>query len=120
MLTRVYETTALIYVRFERKGFHQYPDAPEQVEYLKQRHRHLFKFEVGVEVYHDDRDIEFHMFQQEIENLFEGTLEIDNKSCEMLCRDIGEYVTSTYPGRYVYVNVSEDGECGATVEWFPK
>lgn len=117
--TDIYKQKTMIYVRFQRKGFHHFPNAPEQVAYLGDRHRHLFKFEVGIQVEHDDREIEFHMFQEEIENLFEGNLEIDNKSCEMLARDIGNYIVSKYPGRIFYVDVSEDGECGSRIDWEP-
>lgn len=107
-----------IYVRFQRKGFHFYPDAPGQVEYLKSRHRHLFKFEIGIEVFHDDREIEFHMFQEELESqLDSGSIDINHKSCEMLCKDLGRYISEKYPRRNFYVDVSEDGECGSRVDF---
>lgn len=106
-----------IWVRFQRKGFHHFPGAPDQVKYLESRHRHIFKFEVGIDVFHDDREIEFHMFQTELEELYNGTLEIDNKSCEMLAQDICSYISSKYSGRNFYVDVSEDGECGARIKY---
>jgi hypothetical protein len=67
-------------------------------------------------VFHDDREIEFHMFQNWIESLYsEGVMNVDGKSCEMLAEELLESVLGKYPGREISVEVSEDGECGAIV-----
>ncbi len=42
-------------------------------------------------------------------------MEIDHKSCEMLAEDLIGYITSKYPNRDISVEVSEDGENGATL-----
>ncbi len=106
-----------IWVTFQRKGFHKYPGAPEQVAYLQTEHRHLFKFKVSIEVEHQDRAIEFHMFLNWVETLYEATLSLDYKSCEMICDDLASQIMAKYPDRYVQIDVSEDGECGATCEY---
>jgi hypothetical protein len=109
-----------IWVTFQREGIHCYPDAPEGVEFLKHPHRHIFHFRVEVEVFHDDRDIEFILFKRELEALFDdGTLMLDYKSCEMLAEEILVYVTTHYGGRCVIVDVSEDQENGSTVRYEP-
>jgi len=103
-----------IFVTFQKEGIHKYPDAPEGVEFLRHPHRHMFHFRVEIEVFHDDRDIEFILFKRELEGLYtEGTLELDYKSCEMMADDLVEYIRDEYPGRNVKIEVSEDGENGA-------
>ena len=103
-----------IFVTFQKEGIHKFPEAPEGVEFLQNEHRHMFHFQVDVEVFHDDRDIEFILFKRELEGLYnQGTLELNNKSCEMMADDLVEYIQDNYPGRDVRITVSEDGENGA-------
>ena len=103
-----------IFVTFQKEGIHCYPDAPEGVEFLKHPHRHMFHFRVDIEVWHNDRDIEFILFKRELETLYgEGILELDYQSCEMMANDLAAYLQETYPGRDVKIEVSEDGENGA-------
>lgn len=108
-----------IWVTFQKEGIHCYPDAPEGVEFLKHPHRHIFHFRVDIQVFHDDRDIEFILFKRELEALYDGgrvnsaTLELDYKSCEMLADDLASYIQDKYPGRHVKISVSEDNENGA-------
>jgi hypothetical protein len=109
-----------IFVTFQKEGIHRYPDAPEGVEFLKSPHRHIFHFRVTVEVFHNDRDIEFILFKRELENLYtESTLQVDYKSCEMLSEDLINYISTKYPSRTISVEVSEDGENGATLSYYP-
>ena len=104
-----------IWVTFQKEGIHKYPDAPEGVEFLKYPHRHIFHFKVELEVFHDDRDVEFILFKRELENLFaDGTLQLDYKSCEMIADDLAFYIQAKYPKRDLVITVSEDGENGAT------
>ena len=108
-----------IWVTFQKEGIHCYPDAPEGVEFLKHPHRHMFHFRVEVEVFHDDRDIEFILFKRELEQQFDGG-QMDHKSCEMLAVDVINYVNREYPYRWITATVSEDGENGGTVRFVPK
>ena len=104
-----------IWVTFQKEGIHKYPDAPEGVEFLKYPHRHIFHFKVELEVFHDDRDVEFILFKRELEKLFaDGTLQLDYKSCEMIADDLALYINNKYPNRDLIITVSEDGENGAT------
>jgi hypothetical protein len=105
-----------IFVTFQKEGIHRYPDAPEGVEFLKHPHRHIFHFRVDIDVFHNDRDIEFILFKRELEALYTAaTLEVDYKSCEMLAEDLIDYISKKYPGRKISVEVSEDGENGANL-----
>lgn len=117
-----------IWVTFRREGIHKYPAAltdPKlktgdeyDVSFLGYPHRHVFHFKVAIEVFHDDRDIEFIQFKRWLENLYgKGTLELDYKSCEMMATDLYKQINTRYPNREVTIDVSEDGENGATITW---
>jgi len=111
-------TKKFIYVTFQREGIHCYPGAPEGVEFLRHPHRHMFHFKVQIEVFHDDRDIEFILFKRELENLYaQDTLQLDHKSCEMMAEDLYGYISENYPKRDVIITVNEDNENGAIIEW---
>lgn len=115
----------MIWVTFQRTGFHQFNGAHEisvigepgmDVRYLANRHRHLFKFKVSIQVFHDDREIEFHQFLNYLEGSIDsGAMELDNKSCEMISDDLFNLINSKYTSRprMVVIEVSEDGECGS-------
>ena len=116
----------MIFVRFQKEGIHMYPAAATDpklktgdmydVSFLGTPHRHIFHFEVTIEVFHNDRDIEFIQFKRWLENLYAGgTLELNYKSCEMISDDLYEQIASRYPDRDINITVSEDGENGATI-----
>lgn len=112
-----YNVQKMIWVTFQRVGFHRYPDAPENVKYLSETHRHLFKFRVGIQVYHGDREIEFHNFLNWLESLYSdksNKLILDYRSCEMIADDLAFSIIDKYPKRDIEIEVSEDGECGVT------
>lgn len=117
------ETFKMIWVTFQREGVHKYPAALtdpnlEDVQFLGYPHRHMFKFKVWIEVFHDDRDLEFIQFKRWLEGLFgDGTLALDYKSCEMISDDLYQQITVKYPGRHVSIEVSEDGENGSFAEY---
>lgn len=118
----------MIYVTFNKEGIHKYPAALEDpnlatgdeydVSYLGYPHRHIFHFKVWIEVFHDDRDLEFIQFKRWCENLFaQGTLQLDYKSCEMIADDLYNAINEKYPGRAVWIDVAEDGENGAFFQY---
>jgi hypothetical protein len=112
-----------IWVTFQKAGFHKYPAAAtdpnlQDVSYLGTRHRHLFKFKVQIEIYHNDRELEFHQVLNYCESLYQqNQLEIDYKSVEMLADDLYDQLAIKYPGRNIKIEVSEDGECGCVIEY---
>ena len=112
-----------IWVTFQKEGLHKYPAALDDpmlatgdefdVSFLGYIHRHIFKFKVAIEVFHDDRDIEFIQFKRWLEKLYaEETLQLDYKSCEMMADDLAEQIKTKYPKRDIWIEVSEDGENG--------
>jgi hypothetical protein len=109
-------TNRYIKVSFQKEGIHNYPLAPKEVEFLQYPHRHIFYFYVTLQVWHDDRDVEFILFKRELQNLFNDViLQVDYKSCEMIADDLLDYIEINYPNRYVQVEVYEDNENGAIV-----
>jgi len=109
-----------IWVTFRKEGIHKYPGAVDLpgVEFLANEHRHIFHFRVELQVWHDDREVEFILFKRELESLYsEGTIQLDYKSCEMMSDDLAEYIKNKYPGRNLVIEVSEDGENGCRVEY---
>ena len=114
--------TRWIWVTFQRAGFHYYPaaisdQALADVNYLGNRHRHLFKFTVQIQVTHNDRDLEFHQVLNVCESLMRNTIDINHKSVEMLADDLFLQLAIRYPNRKMKISVSEDGECGCTIEY---
>ncbi len=113
-----------IWVTFQKAGLHRYPQAStdknlSDVSYLGFTHRHLFKFKVAIEITHNDRDIEFHQFLNWLESLYDkqAVLSLNSKSCEMIAEDLAVELSKKYPGRTFSIDVSEDGECGAVLEF---
>lgn len=109
-----------IWVTFKKEGIHKYPNAPKEVDFLRYPHRHIFHFRVEIEVFHDDRDIEFILFKRELESLYdEKTLQLDYKSCEMISDDLYQYISNKYTNREVIIEISEDNENGSRA-YYPR
>jgi hypothetical protein len=73
---------------------------------------------VWIDVVHNDRDIEFIQFKRWLQKLYEsGTVQLDYKSCEMMSDDLYLQIAARYPGRSVWIEVSEDGENGALIKY---
>lgn len=101
-----------IYITTQKEFIHQYKDAPEEVSYLRFPHRHLAHIKVKIEVFHDDREVEFILFKHEIENSLNLESFTDN-SCEMIAKMLLQLVQYNYGfHRDIEITVSEDGENG--------
>ena len=119
-----------IWVTFRKEGIHCYPAAATDpklntageydVSFLANPHRHIFHFRVSIDVFHNDRDIEFIQFKRWLESLYNSSntvLELDWKSCEMIADDLYTQIAGRYPGRAVVIEVSEDGENGCSISY---
>jgi hypothetical protein len=117
-----------IWVTFRKEGIHKYPAAltdptlatgdEYDVSFLGYPHRHIFHFQVWIDVLHNDRDIEFIQFKRWLENLYkDAVLTLDFKSCEMMADDLYIHIASRYPDRAIWIEVSEDGENGALIKY---
>ena len=116
-----------IWVTFQKEGIHCYPAAATDpqlatgdeydVSFLASPHRHIFHFRVAITVYHNDRDIEFIQFKRWLQNLYQGQLLLDHKSCEMIADELYTKIAERYPNRDVSIEVSEDGENGCLIHY---
>jgi hypothetical protein len=117
-----------IWVTFRKEGIHKYPAAATDpqlatgdqydVSFLASPHRHIFHFRVWIDVFHNDRDIEFIQFKRWLENLYkDSVLTLDYKSCEMIADDIYIKIAERYPNRAVWIEVAEDGENGCLIKY---
>jgi len=119
-----------IWITFQKEGIHCYPAAATDttlatgdeydVSFLGTPHRHIFHFRVSIDVFHNDRDIEFIQFKRWLIALYSGqnsVLELNYKSCEMIADDLYDQIASRYPNRNVVIDVSEDGENGCVIHY---
>ena len=119
-----------IWVTFRKEGIHCYPAAATDpklntageydVSFLANPHRHIFHFRVSIDVFHNDRDIEFIQFKRWLEALYNGSssvLALDWKSCEMIADDLYDQIAERYPNRAITIEVSEDGENGCSISY---
>ena len=92
----------------------------DDVSFLGVPHRHIFHFRVRIEVFHNDRDIEFIQFKRWLERLYaQDVLQLDYKSCEMISDDLYQLISAKYPNRFVEISVAEDNENGSLI-FYPK
>ncbi len=114
-----------IYIQTQFVGYHRWDDAPEEVAFLRNIHRHIFHVKVSVPVKHNNRDIEFFMLKQLIDDFIENHIvhpalagDGNMGSCEMIGEQIAIYTHKHYQFKYndiVSVEVSEDSENGAII-----
>ncbi len=118
-------TQSTIFVRTSFVGFHKWGNAPSEVAYLQNLHRHVFNVEVRVRVTHDDRQVEYHMLKRDVIGVLHrrwsgvtpGLREyvLGETSCEQLAKYLlQDLVALNYAA--ISVQVDEDGENGSLVE----
>jgi hypothetical protein len=112
-----------VIVRFPFEGFHRWPEAQGERNYLATRHRHIFHFTVELQVFHGDREIEIHDLRddclQRLGQVFPSA-ELGSSSCEDLASLLVNHFWNKYFGqRWVKAQVMEDNENGASVETPP-
>lgn len=124
------EAKSFIWVTFQKEGIHKYPQAATDpklatgdwldVSFLGTPHRHIFHFRVEMEVFYDDRDVEFIQAKRIMERWYsDDILALDYKSCEMMAKELHKMCNLAWPQRDYVIEVSEDGENGCRM-YFPK
>jgi len=106
-------TTIIIRTRFV--AFHCWPEAPDVVAFLRNKHRHEFWVEVELYVEHTNRDLEFFICKDYIDSYISNYFTeqyLENMSCEGMATAL--LVQLKLPVKSV--SVFEDGENGAKVE----
>ena len=103
-----------IYVTTQTEFIHRYPDAPDEVAYLRYPHRHLLHVKAKIEVYSNDRELEFIMVKHELSHfLFSlGSDNIEQSGEDVAC-SVLQFLQNKYgTDRDVEITISEDGENG--------
>ncbi len=116
LLAQLFEMKKTVIIKFEIDGFHNYPEPPKQVDFLKFRHRHTFKITCGYEVSHEDREKEIFICRNEIKtfliNKFGNPCEFKSMSCEM----IASLILKQYKSEMKWCEVWEEETGGARIE----
>jgi hypothetical protein len=99
-------------------GYHFWPGAPDEVEFLRHEHRHIFEIKVGVEVKGLDRETEIFQLERNVARYLLGSYgtgsaiaecKFGKMSCEMIAAKLLGYFGAAW------VSVTEDGRGGAIV-----
>jgi len=109
-------TNVIINTRFP--AFHNWPDAPQEVHYLRSIHRHEFHVTMKIRVEHENRDVEFITAKNDLDSIIGESYVNRNYSglsCEHLCNELYADMKEGIGYHVVYVCVMEDGENGAEV-----
>jgi hypothetical protein len=111
--------SSYIVVRFRFEGIHNYPLAPAGVLFLKDKHRHVFHVEAKIQVFHDDRELEFILVKRLLEsNMICKQYDLGSMSCETIAKAFISQLQFVYGySRNIFIRVFEDGENGAEVEY---
>jgi|TARA_B100000315_G_C14367324_1_gene491270 hypothetical protein len=100
-------------IDFDIEGFHYYPKAPKEVDFLRFEHRHLFRVKCGVPVTHDNREKEIFIHQDAVKKYLKkkygNPCRFNQMSCEMIAKDVLEEFNCSW------VDVLEDNRGGARV-----
>lgn len=106
-----------VIVQFDIEGFHQYPGAPEVVNFLSYKHRHTFIIKAGYQVSHSNREKEIFICRDELKNYINETYgfpaQFSNMSCEMIAHEL---LTFGCDDGMVWCEVWEETTGGARVE----
>lgn len=111
-MARLQKIRTVVWISAAFEGFHRYVNAPDDVAFLREWHRHIFHVKIGMEVSDLNREIEFFQFKRKVKDflLEQYSGKYFESSCEMIARDIQSFFDATF------VSVSEDGENGALVD----
>jgi hypothetical protein len=121
--------TIKIMVRTSFKGSHSWPEASSfagpNVRFLEHEHRHTFHIKCSLEVFHEDRDVEFFVLQgmlnDEINYLYPPTAEqpllreLGRRSCETIASELILGLRRHFHHSTIAMEVWEDNEVGAEV-----
>ena len=110
-------TKTFVEIKTNYEFLHCWKNAPEEVSFLRNLHRHIFYVIVKMEVFHNDRDIEFFMLKNDINKIIDDLKKtwLQTISCEQMGLDIMNKLKQKY-NRNICIKISEDNENSAIVE----
>jgi len=105
-----------VVIDFDIEGYHYFPGAPEEVDFLQHNHRHLFRIRAHYRVSDSNREkeifIEERRIKKYLENKYGNPCLFGMMSCEMIAEDI---LNENNPDGVDMVEVYEDGRGGSIV-----
>lgn len=104
-----------IVIRTQFRGLHRYVNAPEEVKYLRDQHRHVFYVEVEMQVQSLERDLEFILVKSFIDEFLAKHRFGLDYSCEKMADEIIAILLNRYGERSIKCCVYEDNENGGCV-----
>lgn len=120
MVHAIFQISRRIKVKTSFDALHCWPNAPEEVAFLRNPHRHQFHVTVILSVVHEDRDLEFFIIKDRVDYWLHRNFDkcdLGPMSCETMGEQIGTYLDSLYPNRLVSVEVAEDGINSAIISY---
>jgi hypothetical protein len=106
-----------VIIQFDIDGYHFYKSAPKVVDFLKNRHRHIFTIKCGYKVDNLNREKEIFIQRNIIKKYLIDTYgqpcEFENMSCEMIAEKIIEYEKNN---EMIWCEVWEENTGGAKIE----
>ena len=103
--------------QFEIEGFHNYPNAPQDVEFLSHIHRHTFIVKCGYAVTELNREKEIFICRDVVKEYLNESFGFPCKfgamSCEMIANEILEF---SKDDGMIWCSVWEENTGGARVE----
>jgi hypothetical protein len=109
--------TKSIIIKFNLDGFHNYPDPPKEVDFLKNIHRHTFVIKAAYKVSHSNREKEIFICRGELKDYinecYGNPAQFRNMSCEMIAEELLEFGSED---GMIWVEVWEENTGGARVE----
>ena len=111
------KTKKTVILDFDLIGFHFFKNAPEEVDFLKYNHRHIFRFRMGYNVLDMDREIEIFITEDNIKDYltesYGSPCSFEGMSCEMIAEELLQFGKED---GCVWVEVFEDNRGGARVD----
>ena len=107
-----------IKIKTQFVDFHRWPKAPEAVKFLRNLHRHIFYVVVKIQVWDDDRELEYFTIKELVDKIIKEDIIIMNeaKSCEMMAATMLDLIEAFLPDRFISVEVNEDNENGSILD----
>jgi len=107
-----------VHATVQIEGLHYWEHAPDETDYLRNPHRHVFYIKAIKRVTHSDRDVEFialgHDLTEHLSAYYDEKRRLYNFEA-MSCEDIAIELVERF--ELLSCTVSEDNENGATVYW---
>ena len=110
-----------VFINTSFEGIHCWLEAPREVLFLQNPHRHNFNVHVEITVQHNDRELEFIMLKHQINSYLatnfdaQGVWHMGRMSCEDVAEQLIAFLKRNYSNRHFSVSVDEDGENGCTL-----